>query len=175
MTKHMLVLDDDTLWLNRLSSSFERRGYTVCACKSVNDAKEALSAHIFQYAVFDLKLEDGTSLQILEVARLSSPGIKMVILTGYGNFATAVTAIKQGAVNYLAKPADIDEIEASLHGVLPDAFDPSDELLSANRVRWEYIQRVLDACGHNISEAARRLKMHRRTLQRMLSKHAPKN
>ncbi|MBX9977716.1 MAG: response regulator [Alphaproteobacteria bacterium] len=172
--KNLLILDDDKPWLTRLSTVFEKRGYTVTPCSSLQEAIDALSKGVFDYAVFDLRLENGTSLQIIDYARKTSPHIKLVILTGYGNFATAVAAIKQGAVNYLAKPADIDEIEAALLGQAPNPVMPQENLLSANRVKWEYIQRVLTASNQNISEAARRLKMHRRTLQRILAKHAPR-
>lgn len=172
--KNLLILDDDKPWLTRLTTAFERRGYTVTPSCSLEETYAALSKKAFDYALFDLKLDDGTSLEIIDHARESSPGIKLVILTGYGNFATAVAAIKQGAVNYLAKPADIDEIEAALLGQTAVHAIPQESLLSANRVKWEYIQRVLTASNQNISEAARRLKMHRRTLQRILAKHAPR-
>ncbi len=174
IVKNLIILDDDTLWLKRLSSSFERRGYTVHPCQSLKEAREALERKPFHYAVFDLKLEDGISLQILERAQQSYPRIKIVILTGYGNFATAVSAIKHGAINYLAKPVDTDDIEASFLEKEEQAIEPEQELLSANRVKWEYIQRILVDCHQNISETARRLKMHRRTLQRILAKHAPR-
>lgn len=171
----MLLLDDDMPWLARAAHAFEKRGYRVIPCASIKEAKSALALNTFTHGVFDLKLEDGSSLQILEYAREKSPAMKLVILTGYGNFATAVAAIKHGAVNYLAKPADIDEIEAALCEQSPQVIEPSEEPLSANRVKWEYIQRILTDCKQNISEAARRLKMHRRTLQRILAKHAPRN
>lgn len=172
--KTMILLDDDTPWRVRATSAFEKRGYTVTACASLKEAHAAMSQSPYDYGVFDLKLEDGSSLQILDEVKEKSPAIKLVILTGYGNFATAVTAIKQGAANYLAKPADIDEIEAALHNETVEDLEPTEELMSANRVKWEYIQRTLLACEHNISEAARKLKMHRRTLQRILAKHAPR-
>jgi len=170
----LMILDDDLPWNARLKNAFERRGYHVTSCHSVREAKEAFSTTSFDYAVLDLKLEDGNSLSLIDLAREKSKDIKLVVLTGYGNFTTAVEAIKHGAVNYLAKPSDIDEIEAALKEKAPVIVSPEEELLSANRVKWEYIQRVLGACQQNISEAARKLKMHRRTLQRILSKHAPR-
>ena len=173
--KTMLLLDDDLPWLTRATHAFEKRGYLVTPCQSLKEAKSALGLNTFTHGVFDLKLEDGSSLQILELAKQKNAEMKLVILTGYGNFATAVTAIKQGAANYLAKPADIDEIEDALDENVPEYREPSEELLSANRVKWEYIQRILNDCKQNISEASRRLKMHRRTLQRILSKHAPRH
>lgn len=173
--KTMLLLDDDTPWRVRAANAFEKRGYTVTPCASLQEAQTAILKNAYDYAVFDLKLEDGSSLQILDEVRKKSPNIKLVILTGYGNFATAVSAIKNGAANYLAKPADIDEIEAALEGNITTPPPPTETLMSANRVKWEYIQRTLAACNHNISEAARKLKMHRRTLQRILAKHAPRD
>lgn len=172
--KRLLLLDDDLPWLKRFATSFEKRGYSVTSCSSLKEAKVALDFHRFDYAVFDLKLEDGLSLQLIEHAQKMSPLIHIVVLTGYGNFATAVDAIKLGAVNYLAKPSDIDEIEACLLLKKKEDYATAPQLLSPNRVKWEYIQRVLSASNQNISEAARRLKMHRRTLQRILAKHAPR-
>jgi two-component system response regulator RegA len=171
---HLMILDDDRIWNTRLRNAFEKRGYHVTSCHSVKEAGEVFLSQKFDCAVLDLKLEDGNSLSLIDLAKEKSKNIKLVVLTGYGNFTTAVEAIKHGAVNYLAKPADIDEIEAALKGDAPVIVAPEQELLSANRVKWEYIQRVLGACQHNISEAARKLKMHRRTLQRILSKHAPR-
>jgi len=126
------------------------------------------------YAVVDLRLEDGNGLEVVEALCEARPDVRVVMLTGYGNIASAVAAVKSGAVDYLAKPADADQIEVALletDKVLPP---PPEDPMSADRVRWEHIQRVFEQCDRNVSETARRLKMHRRTLQRILNKHAPR-
>ncbi|MGB8840081.1 MAG: response regulator, partial [Aliidongia sp.] len=127
------------------------------------------------FAVVDLRLGDGSGLDIVSAIRTARPNARIVMLTGYGNIATAVAAVKAGALDYLPKPADADAVERALltrsDGLPPPPEDP----MSADRVRWEHIQRVFEQCDRNVSETARRLKMHRRTLQRILSKHAPRS
>jgi two-component system response regulator RegA len=126
------------------------------------------------YAVIDLRLEDGSGIDLVARIRELHPSVRIVVLTGYGNIATAVTAVKLGAVDYLAKPADADEIYAALTTMPGEKTPPPENPMSADRVRWEHIQRVFEQCNRNVSETARRLNMHRRTLQRILAKRAPR-
>ena len=127
------------------------------------------------YAVVDMRLEDGNGLEIIKALREARPDIRIVMMTAYGNIATAVAAVKAGAIDYLPKPADADQIYAALTETKNPLPPPPEDPMSADRVRWEHIQRVFEQCNRNVSETARRLKMHRRTLQRILNKHAPRN
>jgi two-component system response regulator RegA len=138
----------------------------------VAETQKALAEECPRFAVVDLRLEDGNGLELVQEIRKARPDARIVVLTGYGNIATAVSAIKSGAIDYLSKPADADDVEAALLAQGAKAVPP-DEPMSANRVRWEHIQRVYELCDRNVSETARRLKMHRRTLQRILAKHSP--
>jgi len=126
------------------------------------------------FAVLDMRLDDGSGLQVVQAIRDARPEARVVMLTGYGNIATAVAAVKAGAVDYLSKPADADDVVRALLAQAGDAPSPPDNPMSADRVRWEHIQRVYELCNHNVSETARRLSMHRRTLQRILAKRAPR-
>ncbi len=170
----LLILDDDTVWLNRIGRSMEQRNFTVFLAGSVQEAHATAMNEELDYAVLDMRLEDGNGLDIVPVLRARSPNIRVVMLTGYGNIATAVDAVKKGAVDYLAKPADADEIEAALRVEAGASPEPPENPMSADRVRWEHIQRVFELCDRNVSETARRLNMHRRTLQRILAKRAPR-
>lgn len=173
--KSLLVLDDDAPLRLRLSRALEQRGFDVRQASSVSEAIELVRQSIPAYAVLDLRLEDGNGLQVVSVIRERRADARCVMLTGYGNIATAVAAVKAGAIDYLPKPADADDVVRALLAVRDDAAPPPPENpMSADRVRWEHIQRVYELCGHNISETARRLNMHRRTLQRILAKRAPK-
>ncbi|MBL8839126.1 MAG: ActR/PrrA/RegA family redox response regulator transcription factor [Alphaproteobacteria bacterium] len=170
----LLLVDDDEVFLTRLARAMERRGYTVRTAGSIKAGATAAQADPPDFAVVDLRLGDGSGLELVPTIRAANPDSRIVVLTGYGNIATAVAAMKQGAIDYLAKPADADAIEAALQprpGPLPP---PPDHPMSADRVRWEHIQRVFEQCDRNVSETARRLNMHRRTLQRILAKHAPR-
>jgi two-component system, response regulator RegA len=169
----LLLVDDDAAFRQRLAQTLEKRGFGVTAVPSIAAAKAAPGS--FTHAVLDMRLDDGNGLELVSHLRGLNPGIRIVILTGYGNLASAVAAIKTGAVDYLAKPADPVAIIRALTGEEVEA-DPSvpEEPMSADRVRWEHIQRVYENCGRNVSETARQLKMHRRTLQRILSKRSPK-
>ena len=172
--RSLLIVDDDRPFRDRLSKAMERRGFAVRAVESIADGISAIEADAPAYAVLDLRLLDGSGLDIVPVLRDARPDSRVVILTGYGNIASAVAAVKAGAVDYLAKPADADQIEAALLAqgdVLPP---PPENPMSADRVRWEHIQRVYEQCDRNVSETARRLNMHRRTLQRILAKRAPR-
>ena len=171
--KSLLIVDDDAPLRMRLARAMERRGFVVASAGSVAEAREAVARHAPAYAVIDLRLEDGSGLEVVNALRAERPEAKIVMLTGYGNFATAVAAVKAGAVDYLSKPADADMVEAALLATGASLPPPPDQPMSAERVRWEHIQRVFEQCDRNVSETARRLNMHRRTLQRILSKRAP--
>jgi two-component system response regulator RegA len=170
----LLIVDDDAPLRNRLTRAMERRGFTVTAVESVHEGLAAARAAPPAFAILDLRLSDGSGLDVVAAIREARPDARIVMLTGYGNIATAVAAVKAGVVDYLPKPADADAITAALldHAdVLPP---PPENPMSADRVRWEHIQRVYEQCDRNVSETARRLRMHRRTLQRILAKHAPR-
>jgi two-component system response regulator RegA len=172
--KTLLLLDDDAPLRTRLGRALESRGFQPTLVQSVAEATAAVRAHPPAFAVLDMRLEDGSGLKVVEVLRETRPDARIVMLTGYGNIATAVAAVKAGAVDYLSKPADADDVVRALlaQGSAPAA--PPENPMSADRVRWEHIQRVYELCGHNVSETARRLNMHRRTLQRILAKRAPR-
>jgi len=172
--KKLLIVDDDQVWLNQLSRAMTRRGLLVFEAQSVEEALNILTREKFDYGVIDLRLDDGDGLEIISELRKLNPNSKSIILTGFGNIANAVSAIKLGAVDYLAKPANIEDIISSLFVEKDEKVPPPEQPMSANRIRWEHIQRVYELCDKNVSETARRLKMHRRTLQRILSKRAPK-
>jgi len=172
--KKLLIVDDDQVWLNQLSRAMTRRGLLVFEAQSVEKAINILTKEKFDYGVIDLRLDDGDGLEIISELRKLNPNSKSIILTGFGNIANAVSAIKLGAVDYLAKPANIEDIISSLFVEKDEKIPPPEQPMSANRIRWEHIQRVYELCDKNVSETARRLKMHRRTLQRILSKRAPK-
>lgn len=170
----LLILDDDTPLRTRLRRAMEARDFEVMDAGSVADGIEIVRKSPPAYAILDMKLEDGSGLSLVSELRNKRPECRIVMLTGFGNIATAVAAVKAGALDYLPKPADPDSIAATLRhhgdGMPPPPKDP----MSADRVRWEHIQRVYEQCERNVSETARRLRMHRRTLQRILSKHAPR-
>lgn len=170
----LLIVDDDEPFRTRLARAMERRGYVVETAESIAAARALATRFRPAYAVVDLKLGDGNGLDMVEDLRAARPEMRIVMLTGYGNITTAVAAIKAGAVDYLAKPADADEIDAALRCMSDAAPEPPANPMSADRVRWEHIQRVYELCGRNVSETARRLNMHRRTLQRILAKRAPR-
>lgn len=172
--RSLLVLDDDMALRTRLGRALEQRGFDVRVAGGVAEALEAIRVSPPAFAVLDMRLDDGTGLKIVQAIRDARPESRVVMLTGYGNIATAVAAVKAGAVDYLAKPADADDVARALlaAGDMPAA--PPENPMSADRVRWEHIQRVYELCGHNVSETARRLSMHRRTLQRILAKRAPR-
>jgi two-component system response regulator RegA len=169
----LLIVDDDKPFLERLAKAMTARGFEVESADGVAAGIAAVRRVPPAFAVLDMRLGDGNGLDIVPVIRESREGARIIMLTGYGNIATAVAAVKAGAVDYLAKPTDADQVEAALlnhDGNLPP---PPDNPMSADRVRWEHIQRVYEQCGRNVSETARRLNMHRRTLQRILNKRAP--
>lgn len=169
----VLIVDDDSAFRQSLGRAMERRGFKVALAGSIFEATALAQELDADCAVIDLRMGDGNGLELVGLLRSITPEIRMVILTGYGNLASAVSAIKAGAVDYLPKPVDADRLKAALLGdseIVPSADEAP---MTPERVRWEHIQRVFDECNHNVSETARRLRMHRRTLQRVLSKHAP--
>ncbi len=172
--RSLLLVDDDEAFLKRLARAMERRGFEVTMASSVAEGKAAATASPPAYAVVDLRLEDGTGLDVVEALRDRRPDSRIVVLTGYGAIATAVAAVKMGAVDYLAKPADADDVTNALLARESTLPPPSENPMSADRVRWEHIQRVYELCDRNVSETARRLSMHRRTLQRILAKRSPR-
>ena len=171
----LLIVDDDAPLCQRLARAMERRGFIVSTADGVASGVAAATAHRPAFAVVDLRLGDGSGLEIVSALRSARPGARIVVLTGYGNIATAVAAVKAGALDYLPKPADADAVERALLAREGETPEPPEDPMSADRVRWEHIQRIFELCERNVSETARRLKMHRRTLQRILSKHAPRN
>jgi two-component system, response regulator RegA len=172
--RSLLLVDDDKPFLARLARAMESRGYVVTAAESVAAGLAAIAQKPPAFAVIDMRLLDGNGLDVISELKRVRPDARGVVLTGYGNIATAVTAVKVGAFDYLAKPADADEIDAALRAIPGAKPEMPDNPMSADRVRWEHIQRVYELCERNVSETARRLNMHRRTLQRILAKRAPK-
>jgi two-component system, response regulator RegA len=170
----LLLVDDDKTFLTRLARAMEARGYAVDAVDSVAEGLATVGRKPPAFAVIDLRLQDGTGLDVISELKRVRPDARGIVLTGYGNIATAVTAVKLGAFDYLPKPADADEIHAALMAKADNKANLPENPMSADRVRWEHIQRVYELCGRNVSETARRLSMHRRTLQRILAKRAPK-
>ena len=172
--KSLLIVDDDEPFLRRLARAMEKRGFEPEIAGSVAAGQAIATARPPAYAVIDLRLEDGNGLDVVEVIREKRPDARIVVLTGYGAIATAVAAVKVGATDYLSKPADANEVTAALLAKADALPPPPENPMSADRVRWEHIQRVYELCDRNVSETARRLNMHRRTLQRILAKRSPK-
>ena len=172
--KTLLLLDDDQALRTRMGRALEARGFQVTTAESVAEAIQLLRDKAPAFAVLDMRLEDGNGLKVVEAVREKREDARIVMLTGYGAIATAVAAVKAGAVDYLSKPADADDVVKALLAVGDESPEPPENPMSADRVRWEHIQRVYELCDHNVSETARRLGMHRRTLQRILAKRAPR-
>ncbi len=173
--RSLLLVDDDEVFLKRLARAMERRGFDTRTATSVTAGKAMAVSEPPAYAVIDLRLEDGNGLDVVEALRERRPDARIVVLTGYGAIATAVAAVKIGATDYLSKPADADEVvNALLNNQGATLPAPPENPMSADRVRWEHIQRVFEQCDRNVSETARRLSMHRRTLQRILAKRSPR-
>ncbi|MGY6634823.1 MAG: ActR/PrrA/RegA family redox response regulator transcription factor [Alkalilacustris sp.] len=172
--RSLLLVDDDEAFLKRLARAMEKRGFEPVMAGSVAAGKAAASVKVPAYAVVDLRLEDGNGLDVVEALRARRPDCRIVVLTGYGAIATAVAAVKVGAVDYLSKPADANDVMNALLSRGEALPPPPENPMSADRVRWEHIQRVYEQCDRNVSETARRLSMHRRTLQRILAKRSPR-
>lgn len=170
----LLLVEDDEIFARRLHRAMEKRGFAPRVAFSVAEAKHAIGQFPPAYAVVDLRLDDGHGLDVVELLREKRPDSRIIVLTGYGAIATAVSAVKMGATDYLAKPADANDITAALLSTEETLPLPPEQPMSADRIRWEHIQRVFEQCDRNVSETARRLNMHRRTLQRILAKRGPR-
>ena len=170
----LLILDDDEPFLKRLSMAMEKRGFNVFPANSMADFERIIQNVCPNYAIIDLRLNDGAGLDAVESIRKKKQDSKIIVLTGYGAIATAVAAVKIGAIDYLSKPADANDILNALVFSNERKPPPPINPMSADRVKWEHIQRVFELCNRNVSETARRLSMHRRTLQRILAKRSPK-
>ena len=174
MNKTLLIVDDDLPFRDRLTKSMEKKGFIVESFSNSKSTSVRINEKDFDYAIVDMRLEDGSGLELIKLIKSKNSKTRSLLLTGYGNIATAVAAIKSGAIDYLPKPAEVEQIYEALianKDILPP---PPENPMTADRVRWEHIQRVFIQCKRNVSETARRLRMHRRTLQRILNKHAPK-
>ena len=172
--RSVLIVEDDRSFLQRLAKALESRGFAVSTAESVADGLLQVERAAPGFAVVDMRLGDGNGLDVISALKRRRPEARGIILTGYGNIATAVNAVKLGAVDYLAKPADADDVVAALLAQDNKTIEPPENPMSADRVRWEHIQRIYELCDRNVSETARRLNMHRRTLQRILAKRAPR-
>ena len=172
--KSLLIVDDDDPFRDRLSRALEKKGFQPKGAKSVEIAQQLIKTFSPKFAVVDLRLEGGNGLDIVKEIKNLKKDSRIIMLTGYGNLPTAVAAIKAGALDYMAKPVDADDVEAALLASPDSKAKPPDIPMSADRVKWEHINRVFELCNRNVSETARRLKMHRRTLQRILSKRSPR-
>ena len=172
--KSLLIVDDDNPLRDRLARAMEKKGFQVIQAESVKNAIIQANNSLPAFAVVDLRLNDGSGLEVVKELRKLKKESRIVMLTGYGNIPTAVAAVKAGAIDYIPKPADADDIENALLASPDTKASPPINPMSADRVKWEHIHRVFELCNRNVSETARRLKMHRRTLQRILSKRSPK-
>ncbi len=172
--KSLLIVDDDNPFRERLARAMEKKGFVVTQAESVKKGIDSLQITKPAFAVIDLRLNDGNGLEVVKEIQSLNNNSRIIMLTGYGNIPTAVAAIKHGAIDYLAKPADADDVEKALLADPKSKAQPPENPMTADRVKWEHIHRVFELCNRNVSETARRLKMHRRTLQRILSKRSPR-
>ena len=172
--RSLLIVEDDKSFLQRLARAMEGRGFAVTTAESVAEGLLQVERSSPAFAVVDMRLGDGNGLDVISAIKKRRPEARAIILTGYGNIATAVNAVKLGAVDYLAKPVDADDVAAALLALDNRKIEPPENPMSADRVRWEHIQRIYELSGRTVSETARRLNMHRRTLQRILAKRAPR-
>ena len=172
--KSLLIVDDDDPFRSRLCRAMEKKGFVVKGAKTLVESVQSVKQNPPHFAVIDLRLDDGSGLDVVKELKKVKKDSRIIMLTGYGNLPTAVAAVKEGAIDYLAKPADADDVEKALLADPNKKAAPPENPMSADRVKWEHIHRVFELCNRNVSETARRLKMHRRTLQRILSKRSPK-
>ena len=172
--KSLLIVDDDNPLRERLSRAMEKKGFQVIQAESVKQGIIMAKNSPPAFAIVDLRLNDGNGLEVVKEIQKLNKNSKVVMLTGYGNIPTAVAAVKAGAIDYIPKPADAEDVENALLASPESRAKPPENPMSADRVKWEHIHRVFELCNRNVSETARRLKMHRRTLQRILSKRSPK-
>jgi two-component system response regulator RegA len=170
----LIIVDDDQVFAQQLAKAMEVRGFEVRVANNVSDATDAIKDEPPAFAVVDMRLGDGNGIDVVKLLKKIRPDARTAMLTGYGNIASAVTAVKVGAIDYLAKPADADDVCKAILAQTDAKPEKPEKPMSADRVRWEHINRVFELCDHNVSETARQLGMHRRTLQRILAKHAPK-
>ncbi|MBU0480923.1 MAG: response regulator [Proteobacteria bacterium] len=176
MNKNILLVDDEDHFRERLGRALVKRGYQVTAAADYGEAMTVLADTCPDMAIIDLRMPGRSGLELVKSALEKYPDLKIVVLTGYGSIATATDAIRLGAMNYISKPADTDEILAAFSETSAPEKMPNPEEISTPslaRVEWEHISRVLADCGGNISAAAKRLNIHRRTLQRKLEKFPP--
>ena len=172
--KTLLIVDDDDPLRLRMARAMEKKGFVVKDAKTVENATKLVRSTPPKFALVDLRLEDGNGLDVVREINKAKKDSRIVMLTGYGNLPTAVAAVKAGAIDYMAKPVDADDVEAALLAAPDSKAKPPENPMSADRVKWEHIHRGFELCNRNVSETARRLKMHRRTLQRILSKRSPR-
>ncbi len=172
--KSLLIVDDDNPLRDRLARAMEKKGFKVFQAASVQQGISQAKNIPPTFAVIDLRLGDGSGLEVVKVIQKLKKDSRVIMLTGYGNIPTAVAAVKAGAIDYIPKPADADDVERALLASAGSQAIPPENPMTADRVKWEHIHRVFELCNRNVSETARRLKMHRRTLQRILSKRSPK-
>jgi two-component system response regulator RegA len=170
----LLLIDDDAPLRRNMARALEKEGFNVAVAASLKEAYEVASEFQPDHAVVDLNLSDGHGMELIGGLQEVRPGIRVLVMTGYDSIASSLVALRAGAVGYLPKPAQAKDIVAALTGTAPEVVDPGDQPMSADRIRWEHIQRVFEQCDRNVSETARRLSMHRRTLQRILAKRAPR-
>lgn len=169
----LLIVEDDRSFLHCLARELRNRSFEVTTAGSVADGLSQIRQAQPDFAVVDMRLGDGNGLDVISILKRCHPSARAVILTGFGDIATAVSAVKAGAVDYLVKPVDADDVIAALLTQEGCKTTPPETPMSAGRMRWEHIQRIYEVCSRNVSETARQLRMHRRTLQRILAKRAP--
>ncbi len=167
----LLLVDDDLAFRTALGSALGRRGFAVTLAAGPPEAREAAAAQVFEHAIVDVRMPGGSGIDLVAALRQIDEGTRIVVLTGYGTIANAVEAMRAGAVDYLTKPVDAATCERALRGLPPD--QTSEDVPSLDRVEYEYLQRVLADCQGNVSEAARRLRMHRKSFQRKIGRHPP--
>jgi two-component system, response regulator RegA len=172
--KSLILVDDDVAFLDRLTRAMAERGFEVRSSSTVSRALEMIEDHPPAFAVVDLRLADGNGLDVVAVLGAKRPSARIIVLTGYGNLPTVVRAVKLGAFDYLTKPADADDLTDALLAPPNEHASPPGHPISPDRARWLHIQSIFEAYDRNISETARRLNMHRRTLQRIMQKPEPK-
>ena len=172
--KTLLIVDDDNPLRDRLARAMEKKGFQVTQAESVEKGINRVNKSPPAFAIVDLRLGDGNGLEVVKEIQKFKKDSRVIMLTGYGNIPTAVAAIKAGAIDYIPKPADADDVESALLASPESKAVPPKDPMSADRVKWEHINRIFELCNRNVSETARKLKMHRRTLQRILSKRSPK-
>ncbi len=172
--KSLLIVDDDNPFRERLARAMEKKGFEVLQAESVQKGKDMVKVKKPGFAVVDLRLNDGNGLEVVKEIQSSNSLSRIIMLTGYGNIPTAVAAIKEGAIDYLAKPADADDVEKALLADPSKKAAPPENPMSADRVKWEHIHRVFELCNRNVSETARSLKCTEELFKEYYLKDRPK-